>query len=71
MVRHDDECFEFVVLQMLRAVVDGIHYRVVDGIHHQLRDGLLFQVERSTTGGSRYRSIQTKACPAFCWFGGG
>src|ERR1022692_4438476 len=43
MVRHDDECFEFVVLQMLRAVVDGIHY--------QLRDGLLFQVERSTTGG--------------------
>src|ERR1017187_9171242 len=43
MVRHDDECFEVVVLQMLRAVVDGIHY--------QLRDGLLFQVERSTTGG--------------------
>ena len=43
MVRHDDECFEFVVLQMLCAVVDGIHY--------QLRDGLLFQVERSTTGG--------------------
>ena len=43
MVCHDDECFEFVALQMLRAVVDGIH--------HQLRDGLLFQVERSTTGG--------------------
>jgi len=43
MVRHDDECFEFVVLQMLRAVVDRIHY--------QLRDGRLFQVERSTTGG--------------------
>src|ERR1017187_8378441 len=43
MVRQDDECFEVVVLQMLRAVVDGIHY--------QLRDGLLFQVERSTTGG--------------------
>src|ERR1039457_7135725 len=34
---------DFVVLQMLRAVVDGIHY--------QLRDGLLFQVERCTTGG--------------------
>ena len=43
MVRHDDECLQFVVLQMLRAIVDGIHY--------QLRDGLLFQVERSTTGG--------------------
>ena len=43
MVRHDDECLQFVVLQMLRAVVDGIHY--------QLRDGRLFQVERSTTGG--------------------
>src|SRR5450631_3802509 len=43
MVRHDDECYEVVVLQMLRAVVDGIHY--------QLRDGLLFQVERSTPGG--------------------
>jgi len=34
---------EFVVFEMLRAVVEGIHY--------QLRDGLLFQVERSTTGG--------------------
>ena len=43
MVRHDDECFEFVVFEMLRAVVDGIHY--------QLRNGRLFQVERSTTGG--------------------
>ena len=43
MVRHDDECFEVVVLQMLRAVLDGIHY--------QLRDGLLLQVKRSTTGG--------------------
>ena len=31
MVRHDDECFEFVVLQMLRAVVDGIHYQLRDG----------------------------------------
>jgi hypothetical protein len=43
MVRHDDECFELVVLQMLCAIVDGIHY--------QLRDGRLFQIERSITGG--------------------
>ena len=43
MVRHNDECFEVVVLQVLRAVMEGIHYR--------FRDGLLFPVERSTTGG--------------------
>src|ERR1035438_789820 len=43
MVRHDGECLQIVVLQLLRAVADGIHY--------QLRDGRLFQVERPTAGG--------------------
>src|SRR5580765_3867186 len=42
MVRHHDERLQVVVLQMLGAVADGLHY--------QLRDGRLFQVERSSTG---------------------
>ena len=44
MARHDYECLQVIVLQMLRAVTDGIHYH--------LRDGLLFQVERSNTAES-------------------
>ena len=61
MVRHDDECLQFVVLQMLRAVVDGVHY--------QLRDGLLFQVQRSTTGGVEISVHPDKGLPRilFVW----
>jgi hypothetical protein len=68
MVRHDDECFEVVVvdaghvvLQMLRAVADGVHY--------QLCDGLLFQVERSTTGGVEISVHPDKGLPRilFVW----